>query len=72
MFMKIIVAEVNRRDDFPTLSQLRLQPARRSRRAVGHGNWNVRFLFTADAGEKLVQNMHDANHGFSLSALSLQ
>ena len=52
--MKIIVAEVKRRDDLAALGELALQTARRARRAVGDGDGDIGLVFAADAGEKLI------------------
>jgi hypothetical protein len=36
------------------LAQLLLQPARRSRGAIGDSDRNIGFFLAADAGEKLI------------------
>ena len=65
--MKIIVAKVNRRDHLAALGQLGLQTASRPRCAVGDGDSHIGLVLAADAGEKLIKDMNDADHDLSPS-----
>src|SRR5262245_1339535 len=59
---------MNGRDNLATIAQLRLQTARRSNRAFAYTHRDIGFIFPADPSEKLIDDMDDANHGFTLFA----
>jgi hypothetical protein len=66
VLMKIVIAEINRRGDLSLIMQLRVEPARRARRTFDDSHLTIRFFFAAETGKKLIDDMHDTDHSFSL------
>ena len=50
MLVKIVIAELNRRDYLAALGELRLQAARCTYRAFANTNSDIGLLFAADSG----------------------
>jgi hypothetical protein len=58
---EIVVAAKRRRDDFAVLAEGLLKRSPGTDDSVSDLRTNIRFIFAADLGEKLIQVVNDAN-----------